>query len=221
MTLKALWKTSRLMGVPRSYTHSITKPEVTWSVQGEKGKDNKIPKNPTNVLLCVIKFGNENKIHLAGYMLFGGHSSEAQCSSSREGEGKNWQNSQMTFNFWDRIDRRTRFAGWRVTANRYWAQKKYLNRVQWSCKKYRTACLPGWILRRGAISVERITLFIVVFSPIAELVWFSQLWRADYGLQSFSVPSSLTLTAARAFGDRLKALRKSSSRLYCLKQPYA
>lgn len=44
MTLKALWKTSRLMGVPRSYTHSITKPEVTWSVQGEKGKDNKIPK---------------------------------------------------------------------------------------------------------------------------------------------------------------------------------
>lgn len=89
MTLKALWKTSRLMGVPRSYTHSITKPEVTWSVQGEKGKDNKIPKNPTNVLLCVIKFGNENKIHLAGYKLFGGHSSEAQCSSSREGEGKN------------------------------------------------------------------------------------------------------------------------------------
>lgn len=56
----------------------------------------------------VIKFGNENEIHLAGYKrskVAALKLNAASLEKEKEDRNRFWQNSQMTFNFFSRLQR--------------------------------------------------------------------------------------------------------------------
>lgn len=84
----------------------------------------------------VIKFGNENEIHLAGYKRSKVAALKLNAASpEKEKEDRNrfWQNSQMTFDFFP--DCSESFIDFLLQRLETAPENKNLNHVQWSRKK--------------------------------------------------------------------------------------